>query len=164
MSPSLRSIASSPNGDLAEVVFALGLGDNVVATDLSATFPPEADAKPEIGYQRSLQTEPILAFEPTVVLADELAGPPEVLDQLRATGVPVVVIERNRTLDGPAAKIRAVGRALGVPDRAEALAADVQAQIDAAAADPAPAHPRVLLALYAGRPSWLSGGAVQSTC
>ena len=39
------------NGDLAEVVFALGLGDQVAATDLSATFPPEADAKPEIGYE-----------------------------------------------------------------------------------------------------------------
>ena len=36
------------DGDVAEVVFALGLGDNVVATDLSATYPPEADALPEI--------------------------------------------------------------------------------------------------------------------
>jgi hypothetical protein len=62
------------DGDLAEVVFALGLGDRVVATDLSATFPPEADALPEIGYQRSLSAEPIAAFEPTVLLATDLAG------------------------------------------------------------------------------------------
>ncbi len=41
------------DGDVAEVVFALGLGDRVVATDLSATFPPEADALPQIGYQRT---------------------------------------------------------------------------------------------------------------
>ncbi|MEL6893909.1 MAG: hypothetical protein AAFP84_20130, partial [Actinomycetota bacterium] len=51
------------DGDLAEIVFALGLGDRVVATDLSATFPAEADAKPEIGYQRALSPEPILQFE-----------------------------------------------------------------------------------------------------
>ena len=37
------------DGDLAEVVFALGLGDQVVATDLSATYPPEADALPQSG-------------------------------------------------------------------------------------------------------------------
>jgi iron complex transport system substrate-binding protein len=138
------------NGDLAEVVFALGLGEQVVATDLSATYPPEADAKPEIGYQRALQTEPILALEPTVVLADELAGPPETLEQLRTAGVPVVVIERDRTVDGPAAKIRAVGRALGVPQRADELAEQVSAEITSAISQvPAAAsdRPRVL-ALY----------------
>jgi iron complex transport system substrate-binding protein len=37
------------DGDLAEIVFALGLGDNVVATDLSATYPQEAADRPEIG-------------------------------------------------------------------------------------------------------------------
>ena len=63
------------DGDLAEIVFALGLGDQVVATDLSATYPAEADAKPETGYQRALSAEPILAFSPTVVLATSAAGP-----------------------------------------------------------------------------------------
>ena len=70
------------NGDLAEVVYALGLGDQVVATDISATYPPAAAATPKIGYQRTLVAETILSYEPTVVLADDLAGPPEVLDQL----------------------------------------------------------------------------------
>ena len=28
------------DGDVAEIVFALGMGDHVVATDLSATYPP----------------------------------------------------------------------------------------------------------------------------
>ena len=52
------------DGDIAEIVFALGLGEHVVATDLSATYPPEADALPQIGYQRALSAEPIVAFEP----------------------------------------------------------------------------------------------------
>ncbi|MEM8926463.1 MAG: ABC transporter substrate-binding protein, partial [Actinomycetota bacterium] len=76
------------DGTVAEVVFALGLGDNVVATDLSATYPDAADALPEIGYQRALSAEPIAAFEPTVLLATEIAGPPEVLDDLRRLGYP----------------------------------------------------------------------------
>ena len=144
------------NGDLAEVVFALGLGAQVAATDLSATYPPEADAKPEIGYQRALQAEPILAQAPTVVLADELAGPPETLDQLRSAGVPVVVVRRDRTLAGPPAKVRAVGRALGVPGRAEALATQVEDEIEAArpSGDRPDGRPRVM-ALY------LRGDSVQ---
>src|SRR5687768_9475908 len=47
------------NGDVAEVVWALGLGEKVVATDTSATFPAEAAAKPKIGYQRTLSAEGI---------------------------------------------------------------------------------------------------------
>lgn len=117
------------DGDVAEVVFALGLGDNVVATDLSATFPPEADALPEIGYQRALSTEPILAFEPTVVIATDIAGPDTVLAELRAVGVPVVIVPNDNGPQGPADKIRAVAAALGIPAEGEALALQVQDSI-----------------------------------
>ena len=140
------------DGDLAEVVFALGLGDQVVATDLSATYPPEADALPQIGYQRALTAEPIAAFEPTLVLATDLAGPPETLDQLRALDIPVTVIEREPTLEGPAAKIRAVAEALGVEERGEELVADLEADIDAAldAAADVEERPRVLVLYVRG--------------
>ncbi len=60
------------DGDVAEIVFALGMGDHVVATDLSATYPPEADALPQIGYQRALDAEPILEFEPTLLIGTDV--------------------------------------------------------------------------------------------
>jgi iron complex transport system substrate-binding protein len=140
------------DGDLTEVVFALGLGENVVAADLSATYPPEVDSVPKIGYQRALSTEPIAAMEPTVVLATDLAQPTETLDQLRDLGVTVVVIDRSPTLDGPATKIRAVAEALGVPDRGERLATATQAEItDAADAGAQVAdRPRVLVLYLRG--------------
>ncbi len=122
------------DGDLAEIVFALGLGEEVVATDLSATYPPAADALPEIGYQRALTAETILSFDPTLVLATDLAGPPEVIDQLRETGVTVVVVDRVDTIDGPANKIRAVADALGLSEAGAQLAAATQAEIDDAMA------------------------------
>jgi iron complex transport system substrate-binding protein len=34
----------SLNGDLTEIIFALGLGDNVVGVDVTTTYPPEAAA------------------------------------------------------------------------------------------------------------------------
>lgn len=140
------------NGDLAEVVWALGLGDNVVATDISATYPAAADATAKIGYQRALTAETILTYEPTVILADELAGPPEVLDQLRQTGIPIVIINRDRTVAGPTNKVQAVADALGVSNRGAALVATMQPEIDAALAHADRAvvtggRPRVL-ALY----------------
>lgn len=137
------------NGDLAEVVWALGLGDQVVATDISATYPPAADQTEKIGYQRALLAETVLSFEPSIVLADDLAGPPEVLDQLLTAGVDVAMIERAATLEGPARKIRQVAGALGVPERGERLAKKVQDEIDAAVESAASltTRPRVM-ALY----------------
>lgn len=144
------------NGDLAEVVYALGLGDQVVARDVSATFPPEVESLPSVGYQRTLPLEPIAALDPSVVLATTEAGPPETIAGLRSLGIPVVVVAPPDDLSGPTEKIRAVAAALGAADRGTALADQVEAEIAAAtsAAAEAEGTPRVA-ALY------LRGEAVQ---
>lgn len=122
------------NGDIAEVVWALGLGDRVVATDISATYPAEARERPKIGYQRQLAAEGILALRPTVIIGNDNAGPPAVIEQLRGAGVPVVIFAFPSTLEGALAKQRTVAQALGVPEVGEALAARTQQEIDAALA------------------------------
>lgn len=116
-------------GDLAEVVYALGFGDDVVATDISATHPPDAADAPKIGYQRTLDAETILAFEPTLVLADDRAGPPEVFDALRAAGVEVVTVPFHADLQAPAYKVRAVAATLDVAAAGEQLVAEFEADL-----------------------------------
>ena len=130
------------NGDVAEVVYALGLGDQVVATDVSATYPAEAAALPKIGYQRELSAEGILSFGPTVLIGSSGAGPPDVISQL-AVAVPTVILEFPTDLSQPTVKIEAIAEALGVPNRGRLLADEVQAEIDeatttAATSDAAP--------------------------
>ena len=117
------------DGSVAEVVFALDLGANVVATDRSATWPPEASELPQIGYQRSLLAEPIAGFTPTVLIGTEIAGPEKTLDDLRRLGYPVVIVPSEATMQGPAEKIRAVAEALGVPNRGEELATEMEKTI-----------------------------------
>ncbi len=114
------------DGSVAEVVFALGLGPYVVATDLSATWPPEADALPQIGYQRALSAEPIAGFSPTVLIGTDIAGPEKTLDDLRRLGYPVVIVPSEATMQGPAEKVRSVAKALGVPNRGEELASQIE--------------------------------------
>ena len=130
------------DGDVAEIVFALGMGDRVVATDLSATYPPEADALPQIGYQRALNTEPILEFDPTLVIGTDIAGPPAVIDELERVGVAVAIVPTPDDATGPATKIRAIAELLGVAERGEELAAIVEREI-AAVAPLAPDSPEV---------------------
>ncbi len=150
------------NGDLAEIVFALGLGANVVATDTSATFPAEAKALPKIGYQRTLNAEGILAQRPTLVLGDEAAGPPAVLDQVRSAGVTVVQLATGKDLAAPGAKVRSVAAALGISGAGERLASATDAEISrarqAAAAGSAGKRPRVAFLYLRGTTTLLLAG------
>lgn len=150
------------NGDIAEIVFALGLGANVVATDISATYPAEAKALPKIGYQRTLNAEGILSQRPTLVLGDEAAGPPAVLDQIRSAGVPVVQLRTGKDLTTPAAKIRSVAAALGVVEAGDRLASATDAEIRAAqtsaAARSGGTKPRVAFLYLRGTTTLMIGG------
>ncbi len=121
------------NGNVAETLFALGLGPNVVAVDVSALYPAEALALPKIGYQRELSAEGILSFEPTLVIGTENAGPPEVIQQVRDAGVTVVILPVQMTAEGAAEEIRAVGAAVGLVDEADVLAGNVEARLAEAA-------------------------------
>ncbi len=136
------------DGSVAEVVFALDLGENVVATDLSATWPPEADALPEIGYQRSLAAETIATFTPTILIGTEIAGPPQAIEDLRKLGYPVVIVPNEATPEGPGEKIRAVAAALGVPNRGEILASDLDQQIKELSKSSSVDQKPVVAALY----------------
>ena len=131
------------DGTVAEVVFALGLGDQVVATDLSATYPPQADALPEIGYQRALTAESIAMYSPTVLLATEIAGPPGVIEDLRRLGFPVVIVPNSSGPEGPPEKIRAVAEALGIPALGDELANRVAQDISEATIANPISRPRV---------------------
>ncbi len=128
----------SLNGDLTEIIFELGLGANVVAVDVTTTYPPQAAEFNEtgrtVGFAQRLAAEAVLAFEPTLVIGDTQVGPPETISQLREAGVPVVILETQTTLDGVAAKIRQVAEILGVPEEGAELAGRVAAEIQAAQA------------------------------
>jgi iron complex transport system substrate-binding protein len=149
------------NGDIAETVFTLGLTRNVVGVDTSATYPAKAvEALPKIGYQRTLSAEGILSLRPTVVIGTPAAGPPTVLAQLRTAGVTVVIIPEYKGIAAGARKLRVVGRALGVPNRGERLARQVESQIRIARreVDSTTSKPRVAFLYLRGTQVQMIGG------
>jgi iron complex transport system substrate-binding protein len=136
------------SGDFSEIVWELGLGDNLVGVDLSSVYPrEEMRLKPKIGVEFRILAEPILVLEPSVVIGDIDASPPEVIEQVRSAGVPVVILPRFAGIDAPAAKIQAVAEVLGVAAAGEALATRVQGEIDAALALVSPTGPRPRVAV-----------------
>lgn len=152
-----RVLALDMYGTLAEIVFSLGLGDQVVGRDSSTGFDQAADLPLVTVGGHTLSAEAILDLDPTVVLTDTTIGPPEVQQQLRAVGIPVVFFEPARTLDGIGPQIEAVAAALGVPDAGDELAQRTEADVTAlrsAATD----GPRVAFLYLRGSAVSLMGG------
>lgn len=119
-------------GSLTEIVYALGEEGRLVARDSTSVYPPEVLELPDVGYIRALSPEGVLSVDPGVIVLLEGSGPPEALDVLHKASVPLVVVPESFDRDGILAKIRAVGDVLDVRDRADLLAGQVKAEIDAA--------------------------------
>ena len=124
----------SIGGSLTEIVYALGEEQHLVARDSTSVFPAQANELPDIGYMRALSPEGVLSIDPSVILLLEGSGPPETLDVLEKASVPLVTVPERFDREGILEKIEIVGDVLGVADKAEKLAADVSAEIDAARA------------------------------
>jgi iron complex transport system substrate-binding protein len=135
----------SLNGDLTEIVFALGAGGNVVGIDLTTTYPPEATSLPAVGLGRALDAEAVIALEPTLVVGDTQIEPAAAIEQIRSAGIPVVILRAEVTLEGAVRKILTMGTILDLGTEAASLAAGVKQEIDdaIALASNATAQPRV---------------------
>ncbi|THV26557.1 heme/hemin ABC transporter substrate-binding protein [Glycomyces paridis] len=119
------------SGSLSEIVFTLGLGDRVVARDITATFEQAADL-PVVSHGHDISAEGVLSLQPDLILAETSSGPDTALDQIEAAGVPIVVFEPATGIDSAAERIGAVAAVLGVPDLGAELVARTEAGIAAA--------------------------------
>jgi iron complex transport system substrate-binding protein len=121
----------SIGGSLTEIIYALGEEKRLVARDQTATFPEAALALPDVGYMRALAPEGVLSVTPTALLVIDGSGPPEALDVLAHAGVDYQTVPEGFSHEGILTKVRAVGQALGVPEKAEALVAELDASLKA---------------------------------
>ena len=149
----------SIGGSLTEIIYALGEEEKLVARDQTALFPEAATQLPDVGYMRALAPEGVLSVNPTALLVIEGSGPPEALDVLSHTGVQYQAVPESFSHEGILVKVRAVGQALGVPDKAESLISEIDTalkSVEARTADIAE-RKRVLFVLST------DGGKIQAS-
>ncbi|MDO5061172.1 MAG: ABC transporter substrate-binding protein [Actinomycetaceae bacterium] len=129
-----RILALDLSGTLSRTVIALGYGDKLVGRTVSSTETRLKDLPVVTENGHTLNVEAVLNLKPTVIVADRSVGPPEALDQLRAAGIPVVLVDPKRGIDQNDALIKSVSKALGVPEAGDALAKRTKEETDAALA------------------------------
>ncbi|MGB3255915.1 heme/hemin ABC transporter substrate-binding protein [Buttiauxella gaviniae] len=116
-------------GDITEIAFALGSGDQLVARDSTSLHPQAATKLPDVGYMRQLNAEGILAMRPTLVLASAQAKPSLALEQVASSHVKVVTIPAGNSLDAIDEKIDAVAQAMGKTAQGDALRKQVHSKL-----------------------------------
>lgn len=114
-----RVVALAPH--LAELAFAVGAGDSLVATSAHTDFPGYAPL-PVIGDAFAIDQERLAVLAPDLLLAWRSGTPAHVVDELREQGYCVEVI-RTRTLDDVPAAMERIGRLTGRDAQAARAAA-----------------------------------------
>lgn len=117
---------------LAEIVFAVGAGDQLVGVSAYTDYPAAAEALPVVGDAFNLDQEQLTLLEPDLLLAWDTGTPAHVVDELRRRGYRVEVITTTSLADVSAA-MRQIGVLTGRTPTAAAATRGFEAGIDSLA-------------------------------
>jgi iron complex transport system substrate-binding protein len=132
---------------VTEMLFAIGAGDQVVGVSSFDTFPAEALTRPRVGGLFDPNFERILSLRPDLVIT--YGSQTELTQRLHTTNIPSFSY-RHGGLADITATIRALGARTGHTGRADALAARIDAELEAVRAQGA-GRPRPRTLLVFGR-------------
>ena len=133
-----RIVTLAPN--LAELVFAVGAGDQLVGVSAWSDFPPPVLDLPRVGDAFTVDQEQLALLDPDLLLVWESGTPSHTVDELRNAGYAVEAI-RTRSLGDIGDALIRIGELTGRPTEAESVAAEFKAGL------------RALRAAQEGRPS-----------
>jgi len=122
-----RIISMAPSN--TEILYALGLGDKIVAVTDYDDYPADVKQKPSIGGFSTPDFETIVSLSPDLIVAANLQWK-DVITQLEAQGVPVLVID-PKTIDQLLDGITLVGKATGATDKAAEVVKGLRKRVDA---------------------------------
>ncbi|MDH5202315.1 MAG: cobalamin-binding protein [Nitrospirota bacterium] len=118
-----RIISLSPN--VTEILFAMGLGDKIVGVTNFCDYPEEAKKKPKIGGMSNPSLEAVVSLKPDIVVMTTDGNPKEFEERLRSLKIRTYVFKARRLSELPMG-IRELGLTLGVKDRGETLAKELE--------------------------------------
>jgi iron complex transport system substrate-binding protein len=118
-----RIVSLAPS--MTEILFALGLEDNIVGVTSYCDYPAAAKAKPKIGGMSNPSLEAIITLKPDLVVMTMDGNPKEVEARLRSLKITTYVFTARRIADLPHG-YRQIGAALGVSGKAEQLAHEME--------------------------------------
>jgi len=109
------------------MLYAIGAGPQIVASDQFSDYPAPAAATPKLDAF-NLGVEAVASFDPDLVVLSY--DPGDLQAGLTALGIPTLLLAPPATLDDVYGQIGALGEAAGHPAEASTLVAEIAAEVD----------------------------------
>ncbi|MCH6198447.1 ABC transporter substrate-binding protein [Aquiflexum sp. LQ15W] len=116
-------------GTITEVVSELGFAEDIIATDITSTYPAKMKDLPSIGYRNQIKAEGILALGPDLVLAEEGYMSEDVVKQLEAAGLQIRFFEKPKDIAGTYRIVTEIADYLEVSDKGKAINAAIESDM-----------------------------------
>ena len=146
----------SLNGAITEVVAALGHEKEIIAVDVTSTYPEniKSTAK-DLGHVRTISIESIVALQPTLILATDKDMSPELLEKIKKSGIKAHVFKQEFSPEGTKKLIEDVAKVVNNTDYKQ-----LQDKVDAdlAQVKPVAKTPKVLFIYARGAGTLLVAG------
>jgi iron complex transport system substrate-binding protein len=123
-----QSRVVSLSGSITETLFMLGWGDKLVGVDVTSTYPSMISKLPTLGHARSIQTEAVLALNPTHIFLVKDEVNPELISKWKSAGVSVIEISKEYSIEGCKNSISEIARALNQEEESKEVIADIELQ------------------------------------
>ena len=88
--PPRRIVSLAPN--ITEILFSLGLDEEIVGVSIHCNFPEKAKSKPRVGSYISLDFEKITSLNPDLIIATGAGNTRDMVERLGKLGFPTYVI------------------------------------------------------------------------
>lgn len=145
----------SISGGITEIVVALGHEKEIVGIDVTSTYPESLkNTAEELGHVRSMTIEPLMALNPTLIVASDKDINPDLLTKIKSSGIKSELFQQEFTIDGTKKLIDQVAKALGNTNQ-QALKDKIDA--DVKQIQPIAKKPKVLF-IYARGNMMMVGG------
>ena len=108
-------------GTITEIVHELGFGEQIIATDITSTYPASMQDLPSIGYRNQIKAEGILSLGANVILAEAGYLNPEVIEQLKSAQVEVRIFDKPLKVEETYQLIDDLSKYLEVPEKGQQL-------------------------------------------
>jgi iron complex transport system substrate-binding protein len=123
--PPKRIVSLAPS--VTELLFALGLDDEIVGVTEFCNFPPQAKTKPKVGYS-SPNLESIVRLEPDLVLAPRAFLRADLLSKFEELKIPTFILEA-KLIEDIYSQILTLGRMLGKTPEAITLSTAMRKRV-----------------------------------
>ncbi len=121
--PPKKIISLAPN--VTEILFSLGLDQEIVGVSIHCNFPQKAQSKVRVGSYISLDFEKIVSLNPDLIIATGAGNTKDMVDRLEGLGFPTYVIF-PKNIEGVMRSVGHLSQLVGREKEGEAIVQEMK--------------------------------------